>query len=346
MFCVNKNLKEYQTQLSRSGISDSEFEHQAAHYLEKYGRYPYLDEIPNADSSKYIKQNLEVYGNQTSYVKLNKVEEFTVTDSKEQAQKKLNSIFRDKEIELIDFDENTSIIKITDRPSKYKQSNEEVDIENPDSFSFFVDNLYKFTNLYGINFKMITDKQMQLQPFNNLHASEANAFIYNGDIYINVDKASLDSPIHEMLHLLIGSMRFTNQDVYNNLLAIVQKFSDFQFMSRNFPNRTINDVSEEILVDQLSKFLTTGENRIGNEYLYDIFYELRRNLDTLLMGNYSVGNVNINDLKDMSLLELGKIVNSKSLTSKNKLNDAFVHRITNNIKSDLIKKGELEQICV
>lgn len=349
MICINKNLEEYQTQLSRSGISDSEYESYAAYYLENYGRYPHLDEIPNANSEKYLKDNLKVYGETTNFVKLKDVQSFILESTPQRIQQKLNSIFRDKEIELIQFDDNTSIIKINNRPSKYKKVEDlNFDINNPNSFTFFVDGLYKMADLYGINFKMITDEQLKLDPYKKLHATDAKAFVYNGDIYINVDQASVDSPIHEMLHLLVGSMRFTNSESYSKLLETVQKLPEFNFLLKQFPNRTINDVSEEILVDQVSKLLTSKESILKDESLYDIFYEIRRNLDTLLMGNKSVANVDVNDVIKSSILELGKLVQSKRLLNNysSHLDDAQVHRLTNNIKSDLMSKNELEQVCV
>ena len=343
MICINKKSDEYQTQLSRSGISDSQFEAYASYYIENFGRYPYLDELPNADSSKYIKDKLDINGNQTSYVRKNRLREFTLETNKDKIQKKLNSIFKDKEIELTDLDDDVSIIKIIDRPSKYNiKESEDIDITNPDSFTFFVDGLYKLSNLYGINFKMVTNQDLKLDPFSSLHASEAKAFVYNGDIYINIDQASVDSPIHEMLHLLIGSMRFTNIESYKSLIDNIQKLPEFSFLAKQFPNRTINDVSEEILIDQFSKFLTSKDSKLSQNQIYDMFYELKRNLDTLLMGNISVGSLDINQMKQMSILEIGKLVNSRRLIN----NYSEFHRVLNNVKSDLIKKGELEQICI
>ena len=40
--------------------------------------------------------------------------------------------------------------------------------------------------------------------------SQAKAFIYNGNIYINTDNATIDSPIHEMLHIVIGGLSRSN----------------------------------------------------------------------------------------------------------------------------------------
>jgi hypothetical protein len=44
--------------------------------------------------------------------------------------------------------------------------------------------------------------------------NSAKAFIKNGTIYINIDNATIDSPIHEMLHLFIGSISFSNPQLF------------------------------------------------------------------------------------------------------------------------------------
>lgn len=43
-------------------------------------------------------------------------------------------------------------------------------------------------------------------------ASTAAAFIYQGDIYVNEDIAGTDSKVHELLHILMGAMKFKIQN--------------------------------------------------------------------------------------------------------------------------------------
>jgi hypothetical protein len=60
---------------------------------------------------------------------------------------------------------------------------------------------------YGINIIPVTSND-DFPP--ELNVSQAKAFIYNGNIYLNIDNATIDSPIHEMLHILLGSMSRNN----------------------------------------------------------------------------------------------------------------------------------------
>lgn len=348
-YCILPNDREYQILSKRSGISSENetLKNFVGSFREQYGRDPYLDEIPNANSREYLYKELEVSGTSTKYVDMQKVKDFTLEQDITTAQQKLNSIFRDKEIELIPTVEET-IIKIKDRPNDNDIKEPlNLDINDPDSTTFFVDGLYKMANQYGIKFKMITDKQIEEQ-FLDLHITDSKAFIYNGDIYINIDKADVNSPIHEMLHLLVGAMRFTNPQSYTTLLEYVQNLPEFSKYIKQYIGRTINDASEEVLVDQVAQLLTSKNSKIPKELFHDIFYEIQRNLDTLLMGNYSVKTIPMNDMAGMTLLEIGKIVQSERLVNNfsGLLSETYIHRLLNNVKSDLMKSNDLKQICV
>lgn len=346
MTCVIKTDQEYQKTLKQSGIPDNQLEVYVSYFLDKHGRYPRLDEIPS-DSKPYIVDKLGI--KKDKFVSEEKLKQFTLEEDISKIQQKLNTIFLDKDIKLVPFEDGTYIIKMQDRPSIFKHPDSlGLEINNPNSFTFFVDGLYRMANQYGINFKVITNRQLEnSEVFRNIDAVGSKAFVYNGDIYINVDEASVDSPIHEMLHLLVGSMRFTNQNAYVNLLEYIQQQNIFQESVKNYPGRTINDASEEILINELSRLLSGQDSLLKVEQLGEVFYELRRNLDTLMLGNYSAGSIDLSKLVNMSFSEIGKIVESQRMADgMGSLSDAHIHRLTNNVKRDLMKKGELKQVCI
>jgi hypothetical protein len=70
--------------------------------------------------------------------------------------------------------------------------------------------LDKMRNFYGINISYITNDDL----IEDVDVGSAKAFIKNGTIYINVDNATIDSPIHEMLHLFIGSISLSNPQLF------------------------------------------------------------------------------------------------------------------------------------
>ena len=60
MTCVNTKDPEYLTLLKQSGIQEKVLKSYYQYFLDKYGRPPKLDELPNADSSEYIKETYDV----------------------------------------------------------------------------------------------------------------------------------------------------------------------------------------------------------------------------------------------------------------------------------------------
>ena len=75
---------------------------------------------------------------------------------------------------------------------------------------------------------------------------------------------------------------------------------------------------------------------------------MKRLLDTALMGQYSVKSIPDSKLYRMSLADLAETVNSQMLETsfQGSLDDAALHRVLANTKSDLMKKGDLREDCV
>lgn len=74
----------------------------------------------------------------------------------------------------------------------------------------------KLQSLYGINVVPITNAEINQDSTLSkiIDASVAKAFIYNNTIYINTDNATIDSKVHELLHLLFATMRDVNPEMY------------------------------------------------------------------------------------------------------------------------------------
>ena len=53
--CINKNSVQYQSLKNRAGIPEFILEAVSRDYMEKYGRLPHLDELPNSNSEPYLR---------------------------------------------------------------------------------------------------------------------------------------------------------------------------------------------------------------------------------------------------------------------------------------------------
>lgn len=347
MQCVNKNLREYQSLKHDSGLSDSELSHQVGKFLE-IGRYPYLDELDGANSESAIKGDLKL--NKDNITDTNNILETTNTNTTEDAVQVLNNKYRDKEIEIVEYSDGNSKIEMLARPSTNPESIQQFSESDINSFQYFDDVIDKLNTLYGINIIPITNKELESEEWVGI-GEGAKAFVYNGDIYVNTDIATVDSPVHEFLHILFGSMKYNNRELYNQIVSSSEQFESYNEIAQNYPNRTREDINEEVFVTELAKYLTNRSNTISKlpeNFQHEIFYNINRTLDTMLMGEASVKCIPEEQLYRMNMKTLAKLVNSSMMqnTFQTSLSDSMLSRIMSNKKSELMKNGLLKEECL
>ena len=239
----------------------------------------------------------------------------------------------------------------TDNNGQFSSSNDSIndDYENVNSFAFFNEIIDKLQTLYGINIIPITNAELSQDRWSSITGTKGvKSFIYNGNIYINTDIATVDSPVHEFLHLLFGSMKYQNRALYDQLVGQAEQFDSYNTILQNYPNRTKGDVNEEVFVTELAKYLTGQNNAISNlnqSIQNEIIYNVNRTLDTVLMGENSVKCVENPYI--MNLKTLAKLVNSSTMISEKRgsLSDATLNRMMANTKSELMKNKELREEC-
>ena len=343
--CLIPN-SEYRTKLAQSGMSEEAFYRETNWFMNKYGRFPNLDEIPRADSSKHLQDTLHIKNGGTS---IENILESTGKNSIREATISLNDTYTDLDIDILPLN-TTALVYSKNRPSPYMQLAEPRHIidPNPNASVVFSKLLNKLSNNYGIGLNIIHDTD--LKQFNLGQDNQVSAFVNNGNIYINVDVADVDAPIHELTHILLGSIRFKNPDLYFELVKTVENFSDLQARLLNQAGKVKSDAYEEIFVEEVGRYLSGLKSEIDNlpkNIQYELHYNIKRLLDTALMGQYSVKSISNENLYKMSLSQLVKSVNSMILEPlRIDLNDAQLHRMLANKKSDLFKKGDLVEVCI
>jgi hypothetical protein len=98
-YCINKNSVEYQNLAQRSGISTTILDAVCRNHLDKYGRFPYLDELPGSDSTSYIKDVLKLDARNATSIE--NILDFTKKDSIEESVLKINDECRDVEVNIL-----------------------------------------------------------------------------------------------------------------------------------------------------------------------------------------------------------------------------------------------------
>lgn len=347
MSCLIKN-SEYRIKLAQSGLSDEIFYSFANAFVAKHGRYPNLDEIPNVNSTEHLKESLKVTKHNSA--KIDDILNVTQTENIQDANIALNDTYSDLEVNVLPLNKE-AMINIKRRPSQYEiEESEEFEVSNNINSAVVFNKMFdKLRKLYGINLIPITESE--LSKWKNIpEVKNASAFVYEGNIYINTDLSDIDAPLHEMTHILLGAIRFKNPQLYTDLVSMSEQFPGVGKYVMNNPNKAYSDVLEELFVEETAKYLSgmgSQLNFLDPNILYELHYNIKRLLDSVLMGQYSVKSMNDSELYKMSLPQLAKILNSQILqyNTQCSLDDASLHRMLGNKKSELMKKGDLREEC-
>lgn len=360
MKCLNRDALEYRILEKVSGVSGFDLDSCIRYYLDEHDRYPYLDEIPGADSSQDLSESLEIKDtNGIKHITIKKVKEFTGAETIEEAIPIINDKYKDLEVDITEITNDQALIKIKHRPSEYGYRADliKVNTENNNLRQTIVNALNKLRSLYGINFIEITNDELGSKEWKGKvpEASTANAFVYNGNIYINTDiisDASREEPkIHELLHIFLGAMRYSAPELYFSLVQSMEQLPTLPTISTQYKNRTHGDILEEVFVTEYAKYLSgqkSAIDRLSKEMQSEINYSVRRNLDSVLMGNYSVRSLSDKQIMAETLSSLSEKVESNicSPVFPEFINATTMHRKIANTKEGLRQSGELQEECV
>lgn len=356
--CLNLKLPEIQTFQKESGLSDFLMQILVAPFIEKHNRLPHYDEIPRIDTLEYIKTSLNISSKNTF-----NIEEGLSTygvSSLEELQILLNNKFSDKNITITGLNE-TAIIDIKPKPKMGISHEERLKLldnqEKPDvsinQREILLNYIDEIGSKLGIPIKYLTSKEIIQQGLDKqvVGSVTAKAFVYNGEVFINMSNASTDSKVHELLHIFLGTIKASNPDIYYGLVQSAINFNNLSEYKMSYPNRTQNDFLEEVFVSEFAKYLVNGESEVSNldkGQLSELQYHVNRMLDTMIDGVLSVKTLG-NSVYNNTLSELAEVTFSDKFTNKfmgsMSLDNAVLHRQTANVKEALLKSNDLIEQC-
>lgn len=349
--CINTNAAEFRSLQERSGLSDFQLKVAVrAYQMEHPNGWPRLDEIPQANSEESLRKSLNIRKDNSTKVK--KVLEATNTSSVEEATVYINNLHRDLNTNILPIQED-AIVTIERRPSIYRlKKGEARDLSKVCSPVFIGQALENLATNFGIQTVFKTTRELKEEGILDQvpEGAQVSAFILNGNIVVNADVASVDAPTHELMHVLMGSLKYTQPDLYYQLVQLAEQLPVYAERAALYPHRAQSDVDEEVFVEEYAKYITGLPSEFRNldpEVLYQLDYEMTRTLDTILNGDNSVKMIPAAMRFNTSLRNLGIMVNSKNMEPRNVCfaESAFLSRVLGNIKSDLFKQNKLEEIC-
>ena len=385
--CLNPELSQkVQTLQEMSGLSDFSLKSQIRHYTQLHnGRLPNLDELDGSDSRSYLYKTYNIKAKKSQKIsdlvkkvlgeKYQKIDtQTTVSD----ITHKLNNIFTDLILIPHIYGKNVGF-EIQRRPTINYSEPVDTYIPNRGSAGNVLNSILdKLNDLYGIKVNIFTPgntallQELRHKTGNSKYSlAGVNGFIYNGEIYISSKLSEQDADktkVHELLHLIVGSIKFTNPSVYNNFVKLASQYTtQFQeFVNTEFGKEvdlqtlpTLSDYQEEFIVEELAKYLSGMPNSILNtnpfnnnekakDLRYQVLYNMNRVLDTAFMGDYSVKSIPPANLYTMTLGDVMDVINSvyvKNSNFKNLVQQSQQHRILANKKKQLVNDNKLILKC-
>ena len=179
-------------------------------------------------------------------------------------------------------------------------------------------------------------------------SSNHKAFIHNGGIILNEDKYTEDSPMHELMHLLLGQLKISNPIKYKELLRQVPQTQEYSDLKQLYSELTTDDYAEEVLVHVLTDYMM-GKLYDKNKNLSNIeTIDLQDLAKDLLQYKSSFRYSSNKDFLDQTLSTL--LIDSDSQLLKDLIggvnrSDVILNNQVSNFKSKLLKSGELKQEC-
>lgn len=367
--CLNRDGLEYSTLKERSGISGFKLDVMVSHYLEKFGRFPRLDELPGSDSSISLLRSLgdlkakEEGDFQTVTIKdISKLKEYVVNNKDSEVDiheccRIINSMHSDLQIELTSIGQKKVKMQFRKLPTKYDQMDE------PKLFSITQEKASEYNSIQllnniiervfiisGRNIIKITDAELASPKWSRIvHGkSTAKAFIYQGDVYINVDHASIDDTLHELLHIVLGGVNHLDHNLYMSILDSLDTEETKKLQDDpNYRNKSYIDILEEVLVREVSKHVTGQKSMIqglDTTVQEQLFENIAKAFDRATVCKSSATTINKYDLLNGSLYQISKYLGERSIDDT-VLEFSQLHRQVANTKEKLIKSNRLEEVC-
>ncbi len=360
--CINPELNQKVHDLQKkSGLSDFPLRSQIRHYLTNHnGRLPELDELKGANSEPYLYKDLNLPKGGSADIKtlLEKTGAQTFSD----AIISLNNTYRDLEIEGHELNNDTYYLKVRHRPTVdssmlgvFDDAQVSPNVNVVDDHTLIVQTVNKLASLYGITIHRVKEDKLP----QGSKKGTVRGYIQNGEVYIVEGNNGVDTKLHEMMHLILGSVKFQNPSLYYNLVAMAPQFSGFKEWARNYVSTygkdTLNDLSEEFMVSKIANYLSGQSNdtqlasMINNnpEMWYQTMYHMNRLLDSVFMGGASVKAIPASNLYNYTFRQVANMVNSAVMQNKyyGSLDDAQTHRIEMNLKKHYMQNDRLLMKC-
>jgi len=167
--------------------------------------------------------------------------------------------------------------------------------------------IYDFISTkYGINISHYTQRDIDiLYP----DFSNETAFVINGEIVINSDKVTLDTPLHEFGHIYISYLKNKDRDMYDRIMSVISQddrlMSDVMNARPNLSNEEIHDEMFSILLGYSSQGMMYEYSQNSFKNVFNkIKFSLLKFWRDIMSGLFGIKPYDISISEDMSIKQV------------------------------------------
>lgn len=203
-------------------------------------------------------------------------------------------------------------------------------------------------NNFGVKTNLLTAREISDQ-FKSIipNANRANAFIYNNEIYINIDKATTADALHEYAHIVMGTIKQSKPDLYYGLLDKIEEHPLYSLKLQAYKGdkRARTDLNEEIFVDIFGEYCARRMNPWFNDktvQLDELKEKFKQGTQKMLQTGDDISGESAGRLLHMSINdimgEFGSTLSEKDPEAFN-MDLAYQSRVVSNLISKLMSSN-------
>jgi len=196
--------------------------------------------------------------------------------------------------------------------------------------------------------------------FNSMGYDYTNtrAFILNGEVNINLDRASVSDVVHEYAHLFLHSLKYESPEMYAAIISTATSHPLYTKVARDYAHLTSQeDLDEEVFVTILGEYLADSLKERDKDWIterkevFDNFSEFTKTKLEQLLGKPvdSLYDLEAGEVLGMRLEDVINLVGDEII--KNRIYDIYnqptmeFNRDLKRLKMDLRKLGLLTEEC-
>lgn len=207
-----------------------------------------------------------------------------------------------------------------------------------DQYDILVPLIQEMNEKFGTNIHIINAQQ----------ASEnERAYIENGELYINVDKADITDILHELGHCIFAVLKQQNPEQYYTMMNIAMQNPSFQEIAKAYPNKHGSDLQEEVFLklmqQELQGILYSKDSPLLNSTAQQSIFNIVEQLSSTYKAK---GTNNTRDLR-VGVKSLLNAIFAETDSMFRQIDKGLVilSQKTATIKNNLVQDQSLKEDC-